>query len=363
MVTTIKNYFACANSSRGFYNFFDSNLQHLNRIYILKGGPGTGKSTLMKKIGAHFYELGYSIEFIRCSSDVTSLDGVIIPDLSVAIVDGTAPHIIEPKAPGAIEEYVNLGLAWDSDLLTPHKETILSLKKQIDDCYQRVYEAYAEALKVHDEWEKIYIDEMNFDIAPAFRDFICQTLLNYKPSGHQAIVKHRFFGCSSPTGPVDYIQDLTENLDKRYFIKGRPGTGKSTLLKQIASTCESLGYDTEIYHCAFDPESLDMVLIPELRICFFDSTAPHEYFPDLKNDEVIDMYEALITPGTDEKFEEELKEIATRYKETVAKGTQALKEAKQLHDELEKYYIDAVNFDLVQAIYVQLKHNIELLAK
>ena len=61
--------------------------------------------------------------------------------------------------------------------------------------------------------------------------------------------------------------------------------------------------------------------------------------------------------------EAKLSEIATRYKETVAKGTEALKEAKRLHDELEKYYIQAVNFDLIQAIYLQLKHNIEGLAK
>ena len=45
MTATIKSYFACANSSRGFYNFFESNLQNLERLYILKGGPGTGKST------------------------------------------------------------------------------------------------------------------------------------------------------------------------------------------------------------------------------------------------------------------------------------------------------------------------------
>ena len=48
MTATIKGYFACANSSRGFCNYFESNLQGLERLYILKGGPGTGKSTLMK---------------------------------------------------------------------------------------------------------------------------------------------------------------------------------------------------------------------------------------------------------------------------------------------------------------------------
>ena len=54
------------------------------------------------------------MELVHCSSDSDSLDGVIFPTLKIGIVDGTEPHVIEPKAPGAIEEYVNLGDAWDS---------------------------------------------------------------------------------------------------------------------------------------------------------------------------------------------------------------------------------------------------------
>ena len=359
MGASIKNYFTCANSSKGFCNFFDSNLQGLNNLYILKGGPGTGKSTLMKKIGAHFYDLGYDIEFIHCSSDADSLDGVIIPKLSVGIVDGTAPHVIEPTAPGAIEEYVNLGVAWDRQLLKPHTADILALKYQIGHCYDVLYQSYAEALGIHDEWESIYIAEMDFNKAPLLRQYICDTLLNFEKQDHTAVVKHRFFGASTPTGSTDYIQNLTEDLSKRYFIKGRPGTGKSTLLKQMAAHCEELGYDIEIYHCSFDPDSLDMLLIPSKGICFFDSTAPHEYFPNKPTDEIIDMYDALVTKVTDEKNEAALKEISNRYKQTIKKGTDALGLAKQFHDQLEQFYIDAVDFDIIEKIYVDLKTKIE----
>ena len=76
MKATIKGYFACANSSRGFCNYFDSNLQGLERLYILKGGPGTGKSTLMKEIGADFYDLGYDIEFIYCLPYYDTFDNI-----------------------------------------------------------------------------------------------------------------------------------------------------------------------------------------------------------------------------------------------------------------------------------------------
>ncbi len=362
MTATIKGYFACANSSRGFCNYFESNLQGLERLYILKGGPGTGKSTLMKEIGADFYDLGYDIEFIYCSSDPSSLDGVLIPALKVGIVDGTAPHVIEPTAPGAIEQYVNLGIAWDKEKLSPYKDEILSLKHEISACYERLYSEYAHALKIHDAWEKIYIDEMDFNLAPQFRYVICETLLKYPSIDHTPTVKHRFFGASTPTGSVDYIEDLTHDL-KRYFIKGRPGTGKSTLLKELAKKSETLGYDTEIYHCSFDPESLDMVLIPQLNICFFDSTAPHEYFPSLETDEVIVTYEALITPGTDEANADRLAEIASLYKATIKKGTTALGEAKKLHDVLEEIYIKAMNFQIIEGIYEQIKSEIYDLIK
>ena len=131
MAGKIKNYFAGGNTARGFHNLYDSNLQGLDRLFILKGGPGTGKSSLMKKIGNEWLEKGYDIEFLHCSSDNNSIDGVLIPALKVGIVDGTAPHVIEPKAPGAVDEYINLGEAWDARALAIHKNTILKLTNQI----------------------------------------------------------------------------------------------------------------------------------------------------------------------------------------------------------------------------------------
>ncbi len=114
MTGKILNYYAGGNTARGFHNLFPSNLNGLDRLFILKGGPGTGKSTLMKAVGEKWNNEGYDIEYIHCASDNGSIDGVIIRELGIGIVDGTSPHVIEPKAPGAIEEYVNLGEAWDS---------------------------------------------------------------------------------------------------------------------------------------------------------------------------------------------------------------------------------------------------------
>lgn len=350
MSNQVKHFFACCNTAKGFQNFFSSNLKDLDKIYILKGGPGTGKSTIMKKIGAYASSKGLLAEYIHCSSDPDSLDGVIIPCLSLAIVDGTTPHVIEPTAPGAIEEYVNLGVAWDVDALAKNKKQILYLEREIGACYPKAYECFSKALKIHDEWEQIYIRQMDFEKANKLTESVITMLLNDKSISKNSTIKHRFFGGATPKGALNYVESLTADLSKRYFIKGRPGSGKSTMLKKILASAQGRGFDVEVYHCGFDPDSLDMLILPELELCIFDSTTPHEYYPSRDTDSIIDMYSQLITPHTDETFAEELADITRRYKEKIKEGTSHLAYAKYLHDDLEKYYIAATDFSKITSI-------------
>ena len=87
-------YFLGANAPTGFYSLYDHLLppEQARAIYILKGGPGCGKSTLMRRVGAWAEEAGLKTEYILCSGDPDSLDGLILPGKAVAIVDGTAPQ-------------------------------------------------------------------------------------------------------------------------------------------------------------------------------------------------------------------------------------------------------------------------------
>ncbi|HJV47361.1 MAG TPA: hypothetical protein VJ824_16715 [Bacillota bacterium] len=62
------------------------------------------------------------------------------------------------------------------------------------------------------------------------------------------------------------------------------------------------------------------------------------------------MYQRAITPGTDEKYADELSEIKARYASTMKEGSAFLARAKSLHDALEKYYIQAMDFGKVAQI-------------
>ena len=63
---------------------------------ILKGGPGCGKSTFMRRVGAAMERAGERVVYINCSGDPDSLDGAIFLDRNAAIVDGTSPHGTAP---------------------------------------------------------------------------------------------------------------------------------------------------------------------------------------------------------------------------------------------------------------------------
>jgi len=94
----LKKVFPGGNTAQGFYSFYDYIIEpDATRIFIIKGGPGVGKSTFMRKIGEVMLERGYDVEFHCCSSDNNSLDGVVINSIKVALIDGTAPHLATRK--------------------------------------------------------------------------------------------------------------------------------------------------------------------------------------------------------------------------------------------------------------------------
>ena len=341
------NYYGGGNTAKGFVHFFESNFQELDRLFILKGGPGTGKSTLMKSIGEEWRDKGYDVEWIHCSADVGSIDAVLIPSLKIGIVDGTAPHIIEPSLPGVFEEYVDLGIAWDRNKLLPYKEEIIQINQDLKEIYKNAYDSFHKGLLIHDELEKIYINEMNFEKANLVTEEWIERLIGVNSLPKNSIVKHRFLGATTPDGTVNFVENITQDIPKRYFIKGRAGTGKSTMMKKIAAAAESKGFNTEIYHCGFDPLSLDMIVVKELDFVIFDSTAPHEYFPSREGDSIIDLYELVVTPGTDEKYKDEINEVTKKYKFEVQKGIEFLSQTKEKRKQLEQIYIQAMDFSIV----------------
>lgn len=135
-----EKYFAASNSEKGFVSYFGRifDPSEFGHIYIIKGGPGTGKSVFMRKIAERAEKEGKKVVRYYCSSDQTSLDGITVEN-DFAVLDGTAPHDTDATLPGAAEDIVDLGVFWDSNALASHREEIGRLNAEKKRAYSRTY--------------------------------------------------------------------------------------------------------------------------------------------------------------------------------------------------------------------------------
>lgn len=162
-----KKYFAASNSAEGFKSYYSNvfDPSEYSKIYVIKGGPGTGKSYFLKKAAEHAELCGFSVIYIYCSSDPNSLDGIIVEGAGIAMLDGTSPHAIECSAPGAIENIVDLGAFWNTAMLAGSRRIIEGLNRQKSRCFERAYRYLAaykrasenmeDAIRPHIKTEKI----------------------------------------------------------------------------------------------------------------------------------------------------------------------------------------------------------------
>ncbi|GGG71799.1 hypothetical protein GCM10010918_29300 [Paenibacillus radicis (ex Gao et al. 2016)] len=334
---------------------YQSAFDGLNKIFSLTGPQGTGKSTVIQSLADSLLDRGLHVQHFHSPLRPDELDGIILTELKVGIVDGRVCKGISDSRAGEIV-YVDFEEAFDKSLLLPEQIiTIEDLRAELESAYSKTYETFATALQIHDEWEKYYIENMDFSKA----DQIAQDLIEELYPGHESDTptapRHLFFGAATPRGAYDFIQSLTVQLERRIFIKGRAGSGKSTLLKKLASAAEQNGIEVQVFHCGFDPNSLDMLIFPKLGTAIFDSTAPHEYFPDRDGDETLDMYTRAIAPGTDEAYAAEIADIKSRYSAKMKEATSHLAEAEAIDSQIKAYYVAATDFSVVEKIQLELE--------
>lgn len=339
----VRKVFPGGNTTNGFYSFFDYIIKpDANRIYILKGGPGVGKSNFMKKIGNDMLDRGLSIEEHYCSSSNNSIDGLVIPRLKVAFIDGTAPHMIDPKTPGAVDEIINLGDYWDAKNIQDKKEELIIVSKEVGKCFSRAYR-YLKTLKlIIKDMAVIYEDKRNkYEYYRIQEELLNEIFKNAKQQKKLAYQRHLFGSAITPRGVVDYLETTVGVMKNIYYIKGNWGTGWSELMSEVSKKAIALGFDVEIYHTPFEPEMIEDVIIPDLNIALTNKSK----FLD-KAKKIIDLDE-LVDESVLELYQEELEFDRKIYQKLLNQSIYNINKAKLTHDRLEAFYIPNMDFEKI----------------
>lgn len=165
--------FLGGNTPDGFVGFYDQvvDMYDLKKLYILKGGSGVGKSTFIRnfitKVVHHAQQQSVdgplTIDWIYCSQEPTSLDGAIIHELKLGIIDGTRPHMTDPKYPGIVDQIIDLAQFIDNTKLINRKQELQLLMTKKKSHYNKAYEQLSKARQYHNKIEAIYTPCVDFN--------------------------------------------------------------------------------------------------------------------------------------------------------------------------------------------------------
>ncbi len=347
----IKNYFAGANSSQGFYSFYEYLSFDCQRVFIIKGGPGTGKSTFMKKVATDLMKKDYTIEKYWCSSDSKSLDGLVIKDLKIAIVDGTAPHLVDPDYPGVIDEIINFGRYWDREILLKNKTEIIDLTQSNREYFNKTYHQLKLASSFFKETDHIY--RKNYNRNKIMDEFITYIKNILPKKGSDQKPRHLFPAALTPTGIIDYTEEILAGCKKVILIKGE-GSISSDLLKKAGVLAENHGYQITYFHSFLIPQLIDLIVIhgPEIAILRDKNNI------SLSSIKLLKIFNLARQIELDKKTKNKVSLLQEKKQKRLNNGINYLEKAKKIHDQLEEKYIKAMNFDQLEAKRQELLANI-----
>ena len=301
-------FFLAANSGKGFYSLYDGFPERRGVfLSIIKGGPGTGKSGFMRRISAAAKQSGLDTEEIICSGDPDSLDALYIPALGRAWMDGTAPHVREPKVFAADAGYEDLGRF----CAHPLGKNDAALAREIDRDYKAVYaQAYRLLAAAAQTADCAHQAPLSCAGAEKISELIGE-------AGEPGFIKRRFLRAVSCKGRVRLAGTLRELCPRAVMLSDEG-------LEHAARLAVENGLSAVVCPQPLRPDKLDAVLLPERSLAFVSRAWERESTESIEAE-----YENQYAPLLDELLDAACAQLA---------------KAKGMHDELERVYRPYMDF-------------------
>ena len=259
--------FLGANTAKGFVSRFAEsyNADEGWRAYIIKGGPGTGKSTMMKQLAAFFAEKDERVELCPCSSDPDSLDAVIFHDRRVVILDGTSPHTVDPVYPGVCEKIINLCDCWDDSAFAGKETEIIRLIRENKALHRKASRYIGAAGGLIEENRRTaaaFTDEKKIR---RFARSLCRRMVKEGGTAQESV---RFLSGITPKGIVFQRGGIAEHYKTIIALEDEYGAVGRVFFSELRTVL--LGAGKRIITCynTIHPEIIDHILLPDEGLAF-----------------------------------------------------------------------------------------------
>lgn len=329
--------FAASNSCHGFHSYYSDCFDDpsIGRVFVIKGGPGTGKSRFMRDVSQYAEESGWHAQMIYCSSDADSLDGVILrrDGKSMAFLDGTAPHVYEPRSPGVREELINLGAFWDASRLRQRGEEIRRLHESKMMGYRMAYRYLSAYGSVYqNRREKV----LPFVRQNALSEY-AKKLMQHVPNGER-FESHTTLMRSVGMGGVVRFDTFVSEAERLYLIEDHKGSSEY-LMGKLYRLASEKQLRVQVSRDPILPEIIDGLFCVDSGTAFVVWNGelpehPHHRISMrrfLKNAELRSIRETV--------------NFDTRMLEALLDETMAqMQNVRQAHFELENIYASAMDF-------------------
>lgn len=344
----IPAFFAGASAPDGFVSYFSHlyNPDKPTKVYVLKGGPGTGKSSLMKKLAAALDEKGEKYELFYCSADPASLDAVRIIKNGTVILDGTAPHMLDPAFPGACERTVNLGECLDNKYLFKNRSDIIRIFRENGKYHSQAKRYISAAGSLTEDTRAIGLLCSNLPKVDSFINGTAEKNIPSKKGSAKGTEIKRFLSAVTPNGITAFTDSVGLLAQNVFVINDGIGAVSGMIIGGLKNKALSRGYDVISLIC---PLSLaaEHIIIPELSLAFCTSNSFHEIEP--KGHRTIHA-RRFTDPEFLSTYRKRITFNKKAVKEMISSASFLIKKANDIHIELEKYYVAAMDFKKVDKI-------------
>ncbi len=347
-----------ANTMDGFHSQFDElrEIENYRHQYIIKGGPGSGKSTFMRRILRSAESSGIRCEEIRCSSDPDSLDGIILYDLGVSFVDGTAPHVIEPRYAGVLESYIDFSPFWDEESLFQRKENIVSTDSEVKKCYKNAY-AHLHCIGLYDGLiRSCGRSSRHSAFLRRIDGLIKRELPKKNTSGKMGKKNTRYLSGFTPSGYTTFTDTVYNMCDRVIGFLDEFGTS-STAIGIISNAAQKKGLDVcECLSPLYRDSVVEHLLIPSLRLGFVSIRRGDD---EIKTDKNINL-NPYCDVYSDSVEMRRIKKLKKSRQEAKNQALYELRQAKVWHDRLEDEYKGHIDFDGISELTEKWKSSLGL---